>query len=126
MVVTWAALAWTMRQISPRPPRTVLGFGFAFRLIALFAEPVMEDDHHRFLWDGHRFAATGNPYAEAPQARFGDDTIPAEFRTGGWSAKPTPWGVPVMMTVPGSNVLLPLRNAIRAGTSKTMSFVFQS
>lgn len=80
MVVTWAALAWTIRRISPRQTWTFLGFAFAFRLIALFAEPVMEDDHHRFLWDGHRFAATGNPYAEAPQARFGDETIPAEFR----------------------------------------------
>src|SRR5689334_25079529 len=39
---------------------------------------------------------------------------------------PTPCGVPVKITVPGSNVVLPLKNSINVGTSKIMSFVFQS
>jgi len=38
----------------------------------------------------------------------------------------TPCGVPVRMIVPGNKVVLPLRNSINRGTSKIMSFVFQS
>jgi hypothetical protein len=39
---------------------------------------------------------------------------------------PTPWGVPVRMTVPGKRVVLPLMNSISVGTSKIMSCLFQS
>ena len=59
--------------------RTILFFCFGFQLIALGAQPVMEDDHYRFLWDGYRFAATGNPYGEAPSDHFADPDVPAEF-----------------------------------------------
>ena len=80
VLVAWFALGWAMwRGLNPQPS-TILGLAFGFRLITLFAVPVMGDDHHRFLWDGYRFAVTGNPYAEAPQARFADETIPVEFR----------------------------------------------
>jgi hypothetical protein len=34
--------------------------------------------------------------------------------------------VPVRITVPGDSVVLPLRNSTSVGTSKIMSFVFQS
>ena len=51
---------------------------------------------------------------------------PGFNHTGGVRAKPTPCGVPVMITVPGRSVLLPLRNSINAGTSKIISLVFQS
>ena len=47
-------------------------------------------------------------------------------KTGGFIANPTPWGVPVKRTVPGSSVVLPLRNSMSVGTSKIMSLVFQS
>ena len=80
MALAWAALACAWRWASWRDSREILFFGLGFRLIAFVAVPVMEDDHHRFLWDGYRFAATGDPYAKPPQARFGDDTVPAEFR----------------------------------------------
>ena len=79
MFVTWTALGWAWRRISQSETRAVLGFALGFRLIAFFAAPVMEDDPHRFLWDGYRFAASGDPYAEAPQARFDDATIPGDF-----------------------------------------------
>ena len=45
---------------------------------------------------------------------------------GGVRAMPTPCGVPVRMTVPGSSVVLPLRNSMSVGTSKIMSAVVQS
>ena len=76
----WLALALAWRMAPSGASRTIGWWAVAFRVAAFFSAPVMEDDHHRFLWDGHRFAATGNPYAEAPQASFGDDTVPAEFR----------------------------------------------
>gem|GEM_PF-2920385 len=53
-------------------------------------------------------------------------TSPGLSQTGGLRAKPTPCGVPVRMTVPGRRVLSVLRNSMSAGTSKTMSSVFQS
>jgi hypothetical protein len=82
LAVAWGALGWAMARTGAGAAgsATVLGFAVAFRAIAGLAAPMMEDDHHRFLWDGYRFAATGNPYAEAPQAHFADDTLPPEFR----------------------------------------------
>lgn len=80
MMVVWAALLWALWQKSQSNGPAILGFALGFRLIACFATPVLEDDHHRFLWDGYRFATTGDPYAKAPQAHFADDTIPPEFR----------------------------------------------
>lgn len=53
-------------------------------------------------------------------------TSPGLSQRCGLAAMPTPCGVPVRMIVPGSRVVLPLRNSIKVGTSKIMSFVFQS
>ncbi len=78
--VTWIALIWALARIPSLESKAILGFAIGFRLLALVAMPVLEDDHHRFLWDGYRFAATGNPYAEPPLVRFADDAIPVEFR----------------------------------------------
>ena len=80
MAAAWAALAWALRRVEPRDTRAILFFGIGFRLIAFVATPMMEDDHHRFLWDGYRFATTGDPYADTPQMHFADETILPEFR----------------------------------------------
>jgi hypothetical protein len=80
MAVAWSALALAARVVERRDGRVVVLFAVAFRLTAFVAAPVMEDDYHRYLWDGYRFAETGDPYVEAPQARFGNKTIPWEFR----------------------------------------------
>ncbi|MDP3073187.1 MAG: hypothetical protein Q8N18_23035 [Opitutaceae bacterium] len=82
VAVAWASLAfaWCASDSGGRGGRVVAVWALGFRLVAFFAQPVLEDDHHRFLWDGHRFAVTGNPYAEPPQARFGDESIAPEFR----------------------------------------------
>ena len=79
MTVAWAALAWAAAYASWRDTTVILVFGIGFRIVALTAQPVMEDDHYRFLWDGYRFAATGNPYDEAPRERFADPAVPAAF-----------------------------------------------
>jgi hypothetical protein len=76
----WLCLAWAWRSGAHSDSRLVLLFGLAFRLVGFFAEPLLEDDHHRFLWDGYRFSRTGNPYATAPLTHFSDDSVPPEFR----------------------------------------------
>jgi len=79
MGLSWSALACAAIYAHLRHSGGILAVGIACRTIALWAEPVMEDDHYRFLWDGYRFATTGNPYAEPPQASFHDPSVPAEF-----------------------------------------------
>ncbi len=73
-----AAVAFLGRGGLGRP--AVLGWALCFRLCGLFAEPVLEDDHFRFLWDGRVFAQSGDPYARAPAASFQDPALPVEFQ----------------------------------------------
>jgi len=80
MAVAWAAVIWAMVRASPRDGTSLLVFGIGFRIVAFAAQPVMEDDHYRFLWDGYRFALTGNPYAGAPLESFNDPTVPPAFQ----------------------------------------------
>lgn len=80
LAVGWAALGWAWRTVSEPGSRAVIFWAIGFRIAALCAAPVLEDDHHRFLWDGYRFALTGDPYAAAPQASFGDGAVPPAFR----------------------------------------------
>lgn len=56
-----------------------LAMGIGFRLIGLWAEPLFEDDHHRFLWDGRMFFVTGNPYDTAPSEYFNNDEVSPAF-----------------------------------------------
>ena len=70
-------------------------------------------------------SATG--FVSAPIFSISIVTLSPGFnQRGGLAAMPTPWGVPVKITVPGNSVVEPLKNSINAGTSKIMSFVFQS
>jgi len=80
VAVTWGGLFCVMRSASDLLSREIIFWAMAFRVGAIFAAPVMEDDHHRFLWDGYRFATTGDPYAEAPGAHFDDASVPPAFR----------------------------------------------
>ncbi len=80
LAIAWGALGWAWRGAGGASARDVIFFALGFRLVAFCAVPVLEDDHFRFLWDGYRFAVTGDPYAEAPLARFGDPAIPEKFR----------------------------------------------
>lgn len=43
------------------------------RAIAVFGEPVYEDDYYRYLWDGRQTIETGSPYSEPPAAAFDID-----------------------------------------------------
>lgn len=82
LAVTWAAMAVAWARMNSRgehhPSRRIWAWAIVFRLAGLLAEPVFEDDHYRFLWDGYRFAESGNPYGAAPAEFFGDESIPPE------------------------------------------------
>jgi hypothetical protein len=49
-----------------------LALGLVLRLIAVQAWPLLEDDHHRYLWDGLRTATALDPYRLPPSAFFGE------------------------------------------------------
>ena len=63
-------LPWLIHA-SPRAPgraavAAMLAVGFALRLILITSEPALEDDYHRYLWDGAVVAHGLNPYGLSP------------------------------------------------------------
>ena len=48
------------------------------RLVSLIGEPLFEDDHFRYMWDGYQTATTNDPYTLAPDAFF-DEDVPEAF-----------------------------------------------
>ena len=80
-VAGWILLAVAWRAVRRSfEPGCVLAWALAFRLCGLVAEPVLEDDHHRFLWDGRVFALTGDPYRKAPAEFFQDSSVEPRFQ----------------------------------------------
>jgi alpha-1,6-mannosyltransferase len=80
--LAWAAtlLAWSAARRGEVSPRRVVVWALAFRVLGLLGDPVLEDDHYRYLWDGYRFAVSGSPYAEAPADHFADPEVPESFQ----------------------------------------------
>jgi alpha-1,6-mannosyltransferase len=58
----------------------VLGLALLLRLLATQAAPLLEDDHHRYLWDGMRTATALDPYRLAPEAFFGRSDLAAHWQ----------------------------------------------
>jgi hypothetical protein len=83
MTVAWLALAaaWRSRRSdeTARLWPAVLCWALVFRVIGFFANPVMEDDYFRYLWDGRQFAISGNPYASAPSDHFQETGLSERF-----------------------------------------------
>lgn len=74
-----AAMAWLLAPARagniPVPARFVwfiFAIGVAARLVLMTSEPILEDDYHRYLWDGAVVAEGFNPYLKSPE----------EIRTG--------------------------------------------
>jgi alpha-1,6-mannosyltransferase len=77
-----AALLWLAldaRFDRVRVPSIVV-LALLLRVIAACASPLLEDDHHRYLWDGLRTATTLDPYSLAPSAFFGDASLPQRWQ----------------------------------------------
>jgi hypothetical protein len=75
------ALAYAVGNRHPVSCRSVWLWAVLFRSIGFFGEPLFEDDHFRYLWDGYRYATDGTPYGTAPEAFFADPDVPENFRT---------------------------------------------
>ncbi len=58
----------------------VLMLALLLRVIAACASPLLEDDHHRYLWDGWRTATALDPYTRAPSAWFGSSSLPQRWQ----------------------------------------------
>ncbi|MEM9531148.1 MAG: hypothetical protein AAGA23_09520 [Pseudomonadota bacterium] len=50
--------------------KAVLLWCVALRLVAIWGEPIYEDDYFRYLWDGRQTVETGTPYASVPSDFF--------------------------------------------------------
>ena len=68
------------RRGEPFPLGRLIFWAVVFRICGLTGGPFFEDDFYRYLWDGYRFATTGTPYGDAPEAFFTDPGVPAVFR----------------------------------------------
>ena len=83
LAIAWCALGVVWTQIRhPAPPIRWLPLLFwpaAFRVCGLIANPVLEDDHFRYLWDGRQLVLTGNPYTAPPSAAFNGPELPPEW-----------------------------------------------
>ena len=54
----------------------VLATAIALAAIGMLTQPLLEDDHFRYLWDGYITATTGKPFAHAPSHYFSDAGVP--------------------------------------------------
>ena len=45
----------------------IILFGLGFRVLFLFSTPILEDDYHRYFWDGAVVANGINPYQYSPE-----------------------------------------------------------
>ena len=85
-IVAWTALPafalylCAVRRNEPIPVARLLFWAVAFRLCGLWGGPFYEDDFHRYLWDGFRFATAGTPYGVSPEAFFLDETVPSALQ----------------------------------------------
>ena len=81
-LVQFALAAWL--ACDPRFDAITLRQVFVFiaivGLVGLLSQPLLEDDHFRYLWDGYITATTGQPYAHAPAHYFDDNTVPPAMR----------------------------------------------
>ena len=55
----------------------MIAVGFALRVALIWSEPALEDDYHRYLWDGAVTAHGLSPYTHAPAAaaRMPEDSL---------------------------------------------------
>ncbi len=75
--LAWAAVLLALRSTAAAvPPRVIILWALVFQLAGLWGGPVLEDDQHRYLWDGYRFAQEGTPYGAPPAAFFADTSVP--------------------------------------------------
>jgi alpha-1,6-mannosyltransferase len=78
-IVGFSLCLWCLRDqsLDETPVFVIFALLFLTRGIALFSQPLLEDDHFRYLWDGFITATTARPYAYPPSHYFTDPSVPA-------------------------------------------------
>ena len=75
----YLTLPWTIRATA-RPGGVLFGWvfvvGVLMRLAMLPSTPILEDDFHRYLWDGAVVSRGINPYAHAPLSALSGNAPP--------------------------------------------------
>jgi alpha-1,6-mannosyltransferase len=77
LATAWVALDERWHALNNAQLLTIL---IVFRVAAFFVEPLLEDDHFRYLWDGFIGATTGQPFAHAPSHYFQNATVPSAMQ----------------------------------------------
>jgi hypothetical protein len=77
IALIWLALD---RRFAELGLAATLLLALALRLLAAQAQPLLEDDHYRYLWDGWRTATTLQPYHRPPADWFGDASLAPEWQ----------------------------------------------
>lgn len=72
------------------PLCTIFALGLIFRSLLLFSEPVLEDDYHRYLWDGGVLAHGISPYKYSPSAILESEDTPMLLKELSSWAAPVP------------------------------------
>ena len=81
-VVQFALVAWIAcdRAFDALTLRQVLGAVVVLGFFGMLSQPLLEDDHFRYLWDGYITATTGRPFTHAPAHYFDNNTVPLAMR----------------------------------------------
>jgi hypothetical protein len=77
----WAFVGFACTAEGDIPAKKIWLWAIAFRIAGFFGQPILEDDWHRYLWDGWVFAHTGNPYDKAPNLFFAAPGVPPRLET---------------------------------------------
>lgn len=72
-LIAWVALDDAFESLKTSQ---VLITAIALGAMGLLTQPLLEDDHFRYLWDGFITASAGNPFAHAPSHYFTDASVP--------------------------------------------------
>lgn len=62
--------------VAKMPISWIFVLALLLRCIAIFAMPLLEDDHFRYLWDAFQTQVEGSPYRYAPAEFFPGDELP--------------------------------------------------
>lgn len=79
MVLAAALAVWQSHRMSRILPfKWIFLSALLLRLLSLYGEPLFEDDHFRYQWDGYQTVTTKDPYS-LPPAVFFDRDVPEKF-----------------------------------------------
>src|SRR5690606_17883315 len=67
LVLAISFLSWKLFQMEKNNLKFLIAASLLFRLLFLFSTPLLSQDFHRFLWDGHLMLRGINPYLFTPE-----------------------------------------------------------